>query len=296
MTSGYGIEKIYLDHANLPGFYPFLPGYDHGLSLEDIPTKVSTINHLSDIYLCWGERIFNNLKTLTKKKPFIAGAPFVIYKKKNNIVKNTIKKTIFFPSHSTDKIGQNINPYDIHKMINEIDFHFKPIDICLHWIDYLRDKEKYKDLGYNVYTAGKVFNNSFTENFYNILKNYEYSMSNKLGTYILYSVDLGVPFSLIGKEPIYYNHSGDKNKPLKYKVTDYEYGKKVKKLFFGLNNYISDDQKEFVLKETGSNNIISQKLLNSILKEEFYKSLTKFKGNKNIIKFLTKSIYLKLFK
>ena len=52
MTSGYGIEKIYLDHANLPGFYPFLPGYDHGLSLEDIPTKVSTINHLSDIYLC----------------------------------------------------------------------------------------------------------------------------------------------------------------------------------------------------------------------------------------------------
>ena len=36
--------------------------------------------------------------------------------------------------------------------------------------------------------------------------------------YILYSVDLGIPFSLVGQEPIYYNHSHDKNKPSKYKV------------------------------------------------------------------------------
>ena len=67
MKSGYGIEQIYLEHANLPNFFPFLPGYDHGLSLEDIPSKNTTLNHLSNIYLCWGERVFNNLKTLTKK-------------------------------------------------------------------------------------------------------------------------------------------------------------------------------------------------------------------------------------
>ena len=57
MKSGYGFEKILLDHANLPNFYPLLTCYDHGLSLEDIPNKKSTLNHLSNFYLCWGERI-----------------------------------------------------------------------------------------------------------------------------------------------------------------------------------------------------------------------------------------------
>ncbi len=296
MKSGYGIEQIYLEHANLPNLYPFLPGYDHGLSLEDIPSKNTTLNHLSNIYLCWGERVFNNLKILTKKTPYISGAPFVIYKKKNNILKDSSKKTLFFPSHSTDKISQNLNVLDIHKMISEIDAHFKPIDICLHWKDYKRDKKKYEDFGYNVYTAGKIFSNSFMKNFYNILKNYEYSMSNKLGTYILYSVDLGIPFSLVGQEPIYYNHSHDKNKPSKYKVTDYEYGRIAKKLFFGLNTFISNDQKKFVLLETGSNKIISPKMLNSILREEFQKSLTNSKGIKNIFKFYAKSSYISLFR
>jgi len=78
MNSGYGIEQIYLEHADLPHYYTFLPGYDHGLSAEDIPSKNTTLNHLSNIYLCWGERVHRNLKIFTKKKPYICGAPFVI--------------------------------------------------------------------------------------------------------------------------------------------------------------------------------------------------------------------------
>lgn len=296
MNSGYGIEQIYLEHADLPYYYPFLPGYDHGLSAEDIPSKNSTLNHLSNIYLCWGERVHSNLKIFTKKKPYICGAPFVIYKKKKKIFKNPSRRTIFFPSHSTEKISQDISAIDIHKIINKIDIHFKPVDICLHWADFQRDKKVYEDLGYKVYTAGKIFSNSFTKNFYDILRNYEFSMSNKIGTYILYSIDLGIPFSLVGKEPIYFNHSYDKNKPSRYKVTDYKYGKTIYKLFFGLNNFINEDQKKFVLLETGSNKIISPKLLNSILKEEFNKSLTNFRGVKNIFKFYAKSSYISLFR
>ena len=72
------VLQIYLEHANLPNFFPFLPGYDHGLSLEDIPSKNTTLNHLSNIYLCWGERVFNNLKTLTKKHHIFQVLLFVI--------------------------------------------------------------------------------------------------------------------------------------------------------------------------------------------------------------------------
>ena len=71
---------------------------------------------------------------------------------------------------------------------------------------------------------------------------------------------------------------------------------KVGKYIFGQNTFISNDQKKFVLLETGSNKIISPEILNSILIEEFQKSLTSSKGIKNILKFYAKSSYISLFK
>ena len=296
MVSGYGFEKILLDYADLPLLLPFLPCYDHGLSFEDIPNRNSTLNHLSNTYLCWGERTFENIKKKTDKKPVISGAPFLIYKDKNNIVKKTQKKTLFFISHSTDKISQNIGPREIDEIISKIDNCYNPIDLCLHWSDYLKEKNTYEKMGYNVFTAGKVFNNNFVKNFYEIITNYEFTMSNKLGTYILFSLDLGIPFSLVGQEPVYFNHSNDKNKPKSYKITDYEYGKKITKLFYGLNNKISEDQKNFSSLETGKNNIINKEQLKKILKNEFRNSFYSKKGLKSLSKNLVKSFYLGIFK
>ena len=296
MKSGYGYEKILLDYADLPSSFPFLPCYDHGLSFEEIPNRNSTLNHLSDTYLCWGERIYENIAKKTNKKPVIIGAPFLIYKNKNNILKKTQKKTLFFISHSTDKISQNVGPKEIDEMVSKIDNCYKPIDLCLHWSDYLKEKDTYEKMGYNVFTAGKVFNNSFVKNFYDIITNYEFTMSNKLGTYILFSLDLGIPFSLIGQEPVYFNHSNDKNKPKSYKITDYEYGRRTVKLFYGLNNKISEDQKNFSILESGKNNIINKEQLCKILKNEFLDSFHSKRGIKSLSKNIAKSFYLQIFK
>ncbi len=296
MISGYGFESIYLDHAKLPQYYPFLPGYEHGFSVENIPSKHSTLKHLSKVYFCWGERVYKNILSETLKKPIKTGAPFLIFRKKEKIIKDIKKKTLFFPSHTTDKISQNLSPMDIHRMIEKVDNDFKPIDICLHWIDYKNDKSAYEKLGYNVLCAGKIFSNNFVKNFYNIIKNYEFSMSNKIGTYILYSLDLAIPFSLIGDEPIYFNHSGDKNKPTNYRISDYSFGKKVTKLFYGFNYFINENQKNFFRSETGYDSIISEKDLHKVLKDEFCQSLSNFRGFKNITKFYFKNSYLLLFK
>ena len=58
MISGYGFESIYLDHAN---YQDILPGYDHGLSVENIPSRHNVLCHLSKVYFCWGERIYKNI-------------------------------------------------------------------------------------------------------------------------------------------------------------------------------------------------------------------------------------------
>ena len=40
-------------------------------------------------------------------------------------------------------------------MISKLDHSFRPVDICLHWTD-IADKEVYEQMGYNVYSAGKI--------------------------------------------------------------------------------------------------------------------------------------------
>ena len=295
MKSGYGYEKIFLEYCGLSSSVPFLPCYDHGLSFEEIPSRNSTLNHLSNTYLCWGERIYTNIKNKTSKKPILTGAPFIFYKNKNNIKKNTNKKALFFTSHSTDKISQNIRPQDIDRMISKLDNFYKPVDICLHWTD-IKDKNIYEEMGYKVYTAGKIFDNNFVKNFYDIINNYEFTMSNKLGTYILYSLDLDIPFSLVGEEPLYFNHSNDKNKPKHYKVTDYEYGRQITKLFYGNNHKINEDQKNFLYLETSNKNLIDSKELRKILLEEFFKSFYTIRGFRCLSKNLIKSSFLQFFR
>jgi hypothetical protein len=296
MNSGYGFENIYLDYAGLSRKTPFIPNYDHGWSFEDVPSKNSTLKHLSNTHLAWNSRVCNNLRSKTSKKIFITGAPFLLWKKANFIKKDTKKKSLFFPSHSTSKISQDIGPIEIHKIISKLDPFLKPIDICLHWQDYVKEKNIYERLGYNVFTAGGIFSDKFLPNFYNILQNYEFTLSNKLGTYILYSIDLGIPFSLVGREPNYFNHSSDKNKSLNYKISDYKYGKKVIGIFNGIHTKINLEQKKIVEEECGSKNIINSDKLKKIILEELSDSFKSSKGFAALSKQLIKSYYIQFFK
>ena len=63
------------------------------------------------------------------------------------------------------KISQDIGPIEIHKIISKLDPFLKPIDICLHWQDYVKEKNIYERLGYNVFTAGGIFSDKFLPNF-----------------------------------------------------------------------------------------------------------------------------------
>ena len=296
MKSGYGFENIYLDYAKLNRLTPFIPNYDHGWSFEDIPSKKTTLDHLSNVHLAWNERVFKNLKKKTNKKIFITGAPYLLWKKKNFFKREVSRKSLFFPSHSTDKISQDIGPEQIHQIIEKLDPSLGPFDICLHWLDYLKDKSAYENYGYKVFTAGKVFSDEFLPNFFNILRNYEFTFSNKLGTYILYSIDMNIPFSLVGKEPTYLNHSNDKNKPKIYKVSDYKFGKKIIKMFSGVNLKINSEQKEIVKLESGENNIIHHEDLKKIILNELIESIKTKKGVFCLTKQLIKSSYISIFR
>ncbi len=84
-------------------------------------------------------------------------------------------------------------------------------------------------------------------------------MSNLIGSYTFYSVEMGIPFSLFGNEPIYINKE-DKNIEIG-SYTSYKnqpsYQKAVS-LFHGFHTQINQQQLDFVNLELGKLNSISR--------------------------------------
>jgi len=116
-------------------------------------------------------------------------------------------------------------------------------------------------------------------NFYAELKSVKYALSNTIGSHTFYSVDLGIPFSLIGKEPTYIfpeslnKQNLDNGRNLN--LTD-----NVKKLV-GNNLYykISNDFSKLVKEELGVNIMVSSLhlfifLLSNTLKYFFRKTMS----------------------
>src|SRR5690606_30486822 len=75
----------------------------------------------------------------------------------------------------------------------------KPVTICLHFVDVLKGKHRlFEEAGFRCVTAGHMFNKDFISNFYKIVTNFKYSLSNDIGSHTFYSIELVIPFSLMG--------------------------------------------------------------------------------------------------
>jgi hypothetical protein len=64
-----------------------------------------------------------------------------------------------------------------------------------------------------VYTAGNSSDIRFIERLYSIIKNFNYTTSNYLGTITFYSIEMGIPFFIYGSKQVDINKS-DENFPL----------------------------------------------------------------------------------
>ena len=56
-------------------------------------------------------------------------------------------------------------------------------------------------MGFKTVSAGPVTSSDFANNFYDIITSHKYACSNSIGTYVLYALDLNIPFFLIGDVP-----------------------------------------------------------------------------------------------
>lgn len=290
MISGYGLENLMLDEAELNHFTPIVPYYDHGWNLLDTMTR-SVLDSPAKEYFAWNKRMMD-LHKFTKKKIFITGSPFVYFIDKYNIKKTKKKNTIFFFCHSTSKIKTICNISKLLNNLSKLPDALKPIDICLHYND-MNLEGVFLENGFKVRCAGKIISNTFAKNFFEILTEYNYSCSNILGTYVLYSIYIDIPFFLIKDDLIFDNFGNDKNVPRKYSPFSSKTSQNFRNLFKKFGDKITSDQRKLIDYELGLKDKINKKNLRKVILQSLNDCLKNPFKSFPLVKSLGKTLVLK---
>jgi len=276
-NKSYSSNKIISDYCNYPSFL-YIPRIQHGFHPRIEPWERDLDDKKTPIILLWSKRNRDAWKEVSKTPSCIIGAPFIHYRRRNTINKCAdAKGTIAYPAHSTPN-SQSV--YDIEKycrMLMNLPSEFSPVTISLHYLDYNTDtKSIFEDHNFKVITSGNPEDERFVERYYKALSKHKYATSNISGSYILYSVEMDIPFFLYGNNINVKRVIVDKTiKGNKVKNTLSPY---IIDLFSIPGDRISDgdkititnEQKEFVMKESGINDCLTPNELKQVLLKTYF--------------------------
>ncbi len=267
----YSLGHWLKDYGYYPKHMPLFTYMDHGMTLFDnIPPH--EIKNDAPLIFKFSPRLVETYKKHYKKPVYNLMNPAIHFRQIHDIQQSSdAKGSIFFVGHSTPLID-DLTDWDIFiEDIFILPAHFHPIDICLHPSDIEKGLGKvFEKKGFKVFCADKGDPLNFIENFYEIIRKYKYALSNLIGSYTFYTVEMGIPFSLYGEDPKYLN-KGDMNVEMgtynSYKSQ--ETYQKAETLFKGLYTTITEEQNHFVNFELGKYTTISRKKAAYLLYKAF---------------------------
>jgi hypothetical protein len=282
----YSLGHWLKDYGYYPKEMPLFTYMDHGMTLFDtIPPH--EVKNDAPLIFKFAPRLVETYKKNYKKPVYNLINPAIHFRQSRNIQKiDNANGSIFFVGHSTPLID-DLTDWDIFvEDINKLPENFHPIDICLHPSDIEKGLGKiFEKKGFKVFCADKADSSNFIENFYDIICKYKYALSNLIGSYTFYTVEMGIPFSLYGEEPKYLNE-GDTNVEMgiydSYKSQ--ETYQKAKALFQGLNTSITLEQDDFVNFELGKYTTIGRKKAAYLLYKAFLQYSIKHPTNFKYLK------------
>ena len=256
----YGIGVWLKKFTFYPTWLPLCNYIEHGIILsDDVPKHEKET--IAPLMFRHSPIKVETHKKISNKSIHCIISPFAFYRTSNKIQKKyKAKGTLYFPCHSTELVDDLTNWDSFIDDLNKIPEKYKPIDICLHHTDVVKGLDKiFISKGYKVFSAGNSTSQKFIEDFYDILKNYTFTMSNFIGSYTFYSVEMNIPFSLYGEEPKFFN-KGDENIEMG-EYTSYKKDSRrliAQDLFQGFHSNINEKQKEFVDFQLGKTESISR--------------------------------------
>lgn len=191
----------------------------HGINLRDYETGCETA-FKTDVPVLVTRQSQEIYLRDREKKAFTVGSLFVNYRRQKKIERSpNAKGTLVFPSHSTEFIDVLMNWDEYAEQLCHLPTELQPVAVCMYWKDLLAGVHaSFEKRGIKVFTAGHYADIDFVDNFYEILRNFKYSSGNTVGSHAFYSVEMGIPYFILGSEPNFYN-SGDPNR----KMGEYSY-------------------------------------------------------------------------
>jgi len=213
-TKWYSLGFALKKYLGLPQFIPLFVYIDHGVPIYDDPVQSDLTTRLPILSIRKSRQ--EAIKKKCGKDTYVMGSPYVHYRKLRHIERDPeAKGTIVFASHSTHLVDIVLDWHSYAERLLDLPSIFYPLTVCLYWKDLLNDIQRpFLERSIPVVTAGHMADPDFIDNFYNILRTHLYSTSNMFGSYVFYSVEMGIPFFLYGDLPKYNNYGGDRNRPI----------------------------------------------------------------------------------
>ena len=264
----YGMLSILEAYCNVK-IDPQIVQVQHGWTPLGTAVNRDLWREKTEIMLCWNKRYKFDWDKKSTTPCYIVGSPFVHYRRMHNIEQSqNARGTLAYPGHS---VVMSRAEYDIDEycqQLRELPDEFQPVTISLHYADIANhgiDKE-FEKRGFKTVCAFLGTSKPCYEVFYDILREYKYTTSNEIGSYTFYSVEMGMPFFLLGTSPVIDSDDNIEGIEGKYAVKDLPYGKKATELFLGRPRMsITQEQKAFVVEELGMDDCLSADALRSIL-------------------------------
>lgn len=251
----YGFTDIMREYAGLPRVVPFPAYMEHGWYLATEPRE-SDLRQRIPAMLVFNERRAAAWRRLSGVPVAVMGAPFVHYRRAEGIeVRAGAKGTVAFPAHSGTVVEACFDEDGYCADLHALPPEHKPLTVCLHWDDIRRGRaEAFERNKLRVVTAGPRHDPSFAARFYEILSSHQRATSNALGTYVLYSVELGIPFLLHGERAVFRTPAGSEASVLNEDGRALVAGAEA---LFAEPGPITPAQRDFVAAEAGLDDCLS---------------------------------------
>ncbi len=145
--------------------------------------------------------------------PIIVYAKSFLSKGETDLIRKKSGKTLTaIPVHSTKTVdySYDVDGYckDLKKIAKANDF--KTVRICLFYEDIQKNlHKKYEKYGFEIVSAGHMFDPLFLPRFRSIIEISDVTCSNAIGTHVVYSVSLGIPHYLKKQSLDYEDNGGE---------------------------------------------------------------------------------------
>ncbi len=199
----YGQGKAFRNIFRFPRWMPLLFTSDHGAALaSDFDPSMFEFPKLLKFHITWSEPVADNIRRRSeiKGRVMLAPHPWLVYRKMSHIelLPNRVG-TIFFAFHSSPQTRTpNLNDDKTIEYLKQLPDNQKPVTVCFYHPDLQTARAKiYEAAGFYVTSAGDTRAYDFVDNFYKLVSNYAFAISQGLGSQVVFCTEIGIPTQII---------------------------------------------------------------------------------------------------